>query len=537
MQIRILLVDDDRRTLRAYGLAIQRKLGFPRGVGNGSQNPLSDVEVLEADTTKIALAKLADERPDLILVDLRITGTGGEEMGGLEIINRSLELDRLRPVIVVTGYGTVELARQTMKRGIFDFIEKSEKAVGQIVDAIEKAVAAKEESFVRAGNPFTMMSGSGPNYFGGRSNELEFLTQRIDRVQRAGQCEHFLVLGDWGIGKTSLFREFKKVAQARGHHACVVPLQPLKAETTLVDAARALVEGVLRDLPCSIERLKNLTDWFETLGISVLGSGLQISKAKSDSTLSAQAFLHDALLKIWEDIKTDRGVVLILLDDLENYFVIPEILQTIQQTLMMDSIKRTRLLIGMATQGKNWARVAAIERHHPLSRFFVRRIELPPLTSIEVRETVFSSLTGTGIAFDNEIIERIFVYSQGHPFEMQAICYHLFNQQIQRRVTVDAWGPALRLAVEDLGATTFHFWLSQATELERYLLTNVARKESAISLKEIRAAVIDYPDDVEPSEVEGAVRSLCERGLLRRAGVGQFAVRDEMFRMLILSVV
>jgi predicted ATP-dependent serine protease len=55
------------------------------------------------------------------------------------------------------------------------------------------------------------MTGIEPSVFGGRIQELEFIEQKLERVAQKGICEHFLVLGDWGIGKSSLLMEYKKI--------------------------------------------------------------------------------------------------------------------------------------------------------------------------------------------------------------------------------------------------------------------------------------------------------------------------------------
>src|SRR5579883_3271127 len=61
---------------------------------------------------------------DAVLMDLNYTRdtTSGQE--GLELLNRIQALDSTLPVIVMTAWGSVELAVEAMRRGARDFIQK-----------------------------------------------------------------------------------------------------------------------------------------------------------------------------------------------------------------------------------------------------------------------------------------------------------------------------------------------------------------------------------------------------------------------------
>jgi sigma-B regulation protein RsbU (phosphoserine phosphatase) len=71
-----------------------------------------------------ALAALQAHAFDLVLMDLNYTGdtTSGRE--GIDLLARVQEIDRLLPVIVMTGWGSVDLAVEAMRRGVRDFVQK-----------------------------------------------------------------------------------------------------------------------------------------------------------------------------------------------------------------------------------------------------------------------------------------------------------------------------------------------------------------------------------------------------------------------------
>lgn len=75
--------------------------------------------VLGAQEGEEGLRLLADNAVDVLLLDLMMPG-----VSGMEILERLLGMESSPVVIVITGYATVELAVEAMKRGAYDFIAK-----------------------------------------------------------------------------------------------------------------------------------------------------------------------------------------------------------------------------------------------------------------------------------------------------------------------------------------------------------------------------------------------------------------------------
>src|SRR5438034_11020126 len=62
---------------------------------------------------------LERERVDVLLTDLRL---GGED--GMTLIDRTLKMPRAPVCIMMTAYGSVDVAVEAMKRGAYDFVTK-----------------------------------------------------------------------------------------------------------------------------------------------------------------------------------------------------------------------------------------------------------------------------------------------------------------------------------------------------------------------------------------------------------------------------
>ena len=115
----ILIVDDEVEILELLELIITDKTGY---------------RVLTSSNSLEVLEILRREKPDLLITDLRMP-----EVDGLELLVGALRLDPGLPFIVITAYGTCEVALEALEKGVFDFITKPFRQE-QILLTIEKAM-------------------------------------------------------------------------------------------------------------------------------------------------------------------------------------------------------------------------------------------------------------------------------------------------------------------------------------------------------------------------------------------------------------
>src|SRR5690606_32819936 len=82
---------------------------------------LSDAgyEVVTASDGEEGLASARETRPDLVLCDVRMP-----KMDGLQFLDAHREAGLASLVLVMTAYGSIDLAVQAMKRGAYDYIPK-----------------------------------------------------------------------------------------------------------------------------------------------------------------------------------------------------------------------------------------------------------------------------------------------------------------------------------------------------------------------------------------------------------------------------
>jgi DNA-binding NtrC family response regulator len=183
------------------------------------------MRVLSADGAKSALELARKHRIEVVLTDLMMPGTSG-----LELLRALKEVAPDTETVMMTAYGTVEVAVQAMREGAYDFVEKPLKRM-TIVKSVRKA--AERQSLVVENRSLR--------------RELKALTTReivgqsaaLRRVldvaaQAAPSSATVLILGESGTGKELIARSIHEKSGRAGPFVAVncaaIPESILEAE-------------------------------------------------------------------------------------------------------------------------------------------------------------------------------------------------------------------------------------------------------------------------------------------------------------------
>jgi two-component system nitrogen regulation response regulator NtrX len=104
-------------------------------------------EVLTAPDGETALKVVAEEAPELALLDIALPG-----MDGLEVLEELKRTYPALPVIMISAYGSVENAIRATRLGAYDFIEKpphADKILLTVRNALEMARLSEENRRLR----------------------------------------------------------------------------------------------------------------------------------------------------------------------------------------------------------------------------------------------------------------------------------------------------------------------------------------------------------------------------------------------------
>jgi DNA-binding NtrC family response regulator len=189
MMHRILLVDDEPLNLDLLAQELA-------GLGHVTESAASGPD---------ALRKIAEFDPELILLDYQMPG-----MNGLDVLKEIRKSNRDLPVVMITAYGTIERAVESMKAGADDFITKPfdpdhlalvvTKALERVRLRSEVAMFSKE-----VGERYRLVAGKSPS-----------MAQVLKDAQRAASSKStVLLLGESGTGKEIFARSIHEWSDRR----------------------------------------------------------------------------------------------------------------------------------------------------------------------------------------------------------------------------------------------------------------------------------------------------------------------------------
>ena len=181
---RVLIADDQADVLEALRLLLK---------GEGYQ--------IEAVTSPAAILGALDTREfDVILMDLNYARdtTSGQE--GLDLLNRINSIDSTLPVIVMTAWGSIELAVEAMRRGARDFVQKpweNARLLSILRTQIELGKSLRNEQRLEAENQLLRAEGR-PTLIA-QAPSMQPILQMMARVGPSDA--NVLITGEHGTGK------------------------------------------------------------------------------------------------------------------------------------------------------------------------------------------------------------------------------------------------------------------------------------------------------------------------------------------------
>jgi DNA-binding NtrC family response regulator len=114
---RILVLDDETIVLKRLGPALE-KAGYAVDLFSRSADALARVE----------------ETPfDIVITDLKMEG-----LDGMQFLTKVKARSPQTEVIVITGFATMDTAKESFQKGVFDFLAKPFK-LGEILETVKKA--------------------------------------------------------------------------------------------------------------------------------------------------------------------------------------------------------------------------------------------------------------------------------------------------------------------------------------------------------------------------------------------------------------
>ena len=123
---KILIIDDEKNIRSTLKKALEAE----------------DYRVYLAENGREGISKAKQKTFDVIMLDLKLP-----DIKGTKVLEKIREKDIDTPVLVITGYGSVESAVKVMKLGAIDYLEKPFNPA-QIKEQVKEIIARKEISTI-----------------------------------------------------------------------------------------------------------------------------------------------------------------------------------------------------------------------------------------------------------------------------------------------------------------------------------------------------------------------------------------------------
>jgi two-component system nitrogen regulation response regulator GlnG len=164
-------------------------------------------EVITAEDGPIAVEKVRQEAPWVILLDLKMP-----TLGGIEVLTEIMAIDAEVPVIILTAHGDVPTAVHAMRLGAYDYLCKpfqNDEIVLTVRHALERCALLSEVQALRSqlderGSLRELM---------GPGQEIQKVVQQIKQV--AGSTFAVLIQGETGTGKELVARALHQQSARR----------------------------------------------------------------------------------------------------------------------------------------------------------------------------------------------------------------------------------------------------------------------------------------------------------------------------------
>ncbi|MFW2366654.1 MAG: sigma-54-dependent transcriptional regulator [Desulforhopalus sp.] len=226
-----LLIIDDEEDMR-NGLKRMLSREFPQ------------LAIITAQNAESGLNKITESSVGLVLLDVKMPG-----MSGIELLKRLNHTAPWLTVIMMTGFGTIELAVEAIKLGAYDFLTKpfTKDDVSQVIrKSIERKKLIQENYFLRQ----KVGELTSRTEFIGDSQPMRHFLSQLQTVARSNYTT--LVRGESGTGKELTARAIHNLSGRRDNPLVMVNCPAIPEhllESELFGHNRGAFTGASHDQP------------------------------------------------------------------------------------------------------------------------------------------------------------------------------------------------------------------------------------------------------------------------------------------------
>jgi two-component system nitrogen regulation response regulator NtrX len=186
---RILVIDDEAAIRESLRMILEyEEYGF-----------------LGASSGQEGLALVQRDRPDLVLLDIKMPG-----MDGMEVLRKLRALDETLPVVMISGHGTTSTAVDAIKSGAIDFLDKplsSERVIVTLQNVLKQQELRQENRELK-------LAMESKYEIVGESPAIRTVLEAVKRAAPTNAT--VMLLGESGVGKELVARAIHRNSPRAG---------------------------------------------------------------------------------------------------------------------------------------------------------------------------------------------------------------------------------------------------------------------------------------------------------------------------------
>lgn len=375
-------------------------------------------------------------------------------------------------------------------------------------------------------NPFSPQYPASPEYFADRKEAIAYFTKTVTGSAnlRPPAPTNFIILGEWGVGKTSLLYKFKEITLLKlprvksfcFHYA----LDPTCCRNWDVFSS-TLLSRLKQNYEASAGLKEKLRSELSKWKIALAIPPVSIQREKKEEIPS----LTDSLESLWKKHLKPSGVdiCLLFLDDAHYFLVTDQPYAYFTLRNNFQELARRECNFALVLTGPKLLFEEIVDLAEPFTRFF-HPFYLEPFEPEGTREAIIKRIKASKLKLRvaDDVISAIHKKTDGHPYFVMFTMYELVNavgtkKQISREDFERHW-PSIVTTLEN---SVFKGRLAKVSEKEKEVLIRISRQDELL---------------VSPSmirSVKGATEffsRLERKGLLLKKERGQYQLFHPLFK-------
>ena len=323
-------------------------------------------------------------------------------------------------------------------------------------------------------NPFRPGLPVDPRNFVGREKEIGTFKHGLELTENINP-QNMAIIGERGIGKTSILRKFKDIANQK---ECLLAKVDLDASITSIDIISNMILNELKNtiqVNKSYNKIKDkVKEFFDSYNptLNVVGTGFGISKKENKEP--PQIYFKKNIILLWEKVKDTFSSLVIMIDEAEMLEHVTGALHFLRNVFQELGEKYPIMLI---ISGKLSFYQEISKIHSPLIRFF-KPLEISALDYNSSLKLITQPLNHLGLKIGEKDISYLVQVSMGHPHILQVIGFEIIESEVYKGLVADhdqkklfsLWDIVLSRTTSHLFQNVFSEKILKLSERDREIL-------------------------------------------------------------------